>query len=125
MFSENNYSDEGLGAFIRFGWANNNINLINSYFGTGINYIGLIPGRDEDIFGFALAAAHNNQKCQDLVLEENINKKEFEYILEFTYSVNLNESIQIQPDIQYVINPSECWHNNYSFVYGTRFQLSL
>ena len=125
LFSENNSAAEGLGAFVRFGWANNNVNPVNSYFGAGINYTGLLPGRDEDVFGIALAAAHNNQKCRDLLLEENIDIKDFEYILEFTYNVNLNKSIQIQPDIQYVINPSACHHSNYSFVYGTRLQLSL
>jgi porin len=99
LFSENKSSTEGLGAFVRFGWADNNVNPVNSYFGAGINYIGLIPGRDEDVLGIALAAAHNNQKCKELLLNENIDMKDFEYILELTYSFNINKSIQIQPDI--------------------------
>jgi len=125
LFNEGNNKTEGLGVFVRFGWANNNVNQVNSYFGAGINYIGLIPGRDEDVFGISLAAAHNNQKCQDLLLKQNIELKDFEYIFEFTYSLNLSDWLQVQPDVQYVINPGAYHKNNHSFVYGTRLQIGF
>ena len=125
LFTENESTNEGLGAFVRFGWADNTINPVNSYIGAGINYIGLIPGRKEDVFGIALAAAHNNEKYQMVSKEENVELKDYEYILELTYSVNINNWLQVQPDVQYVANPAACHHNTYAFVYGTRLQISL
>lgn len=125
LFSENENTNEGLGAFIRFGWANNNVNPVDSYIGAGINYIGLIPGREYDVLGFAVAAAHNNEKCQILSREENIELKDYEYIFELTYGININNWLQVQPDVQYVANPAACHHNTYAFVYGTRLQISL
>ncbi|MBU2491938.1 MAG: carbohydrate porin [Bacteroidetes bacterium] len=125
LFTENESTNEGLGAFVRFGWANNNINPVDSYIGAGINYLGLIPGREEDVLGIAIAAAHNNEKCQTILNEENIDLKDYEFILELTYSLKINNWLQIQPDVQYVANPAVCQQNTYAFVYGTRLQLSL
>jgi len=125
LFVENESTNEGLGAFVRFGWSNNNVNPVNSYIGAGINYIGLIPGREEDVLGFAVAAAHNNEKCQTLASQENVELKDYEYIFELTYCLNISGWLQVQPDVQYVANPAACHHNTYAFIYGTRLQISL
>lgn len=125
IYTEQNNDTEGLAAFLRLGWANNNVNQVNSYIGAGINYFGLLPGRENDVFGFAIAAAHNNQKYIDLMAEDNIKMEDFEYILELTYNLYIADWIQVQPDIQYIINPAASIINDYSFIYGTRLQIGF
>lgn len=65
------------------------------YFGTGLNYSGLFTENGEDILGLGIAFAGLHNK--------NFNN---ETTLELSYFVNLTENISVQPDIQYVMNPS-------------------
>lgn len=127
LYEEHGFMNQGLTGFLRVGIADQNVNQVDGYFGTGINYIGLIPGRDEDIFGFAIAASHYSTAYKSLKkLENHASKtKDFEYIFELTYSFTPMEFLQIQPDIQYVVNPGNSYNNENAFVFGTRFQLAL
>ena len=45
--------EQGLGGFLQFGANKSSINEVNVYVGGGLNYHGLIPGRDEDDIGIA------------------------------------------------------------------------
>ena len=125
IYSENKLNNQGLTAFLRIGLADNNVNQVDGYFGTGINYIGLIPGRNEDILGFAISTIHNSYNFRQLNLSNEPYKiiENYEYIFELTYNLTLFEFLNIQPDIQYIINPVLCYHNNFSIAFGTRFKI--
>ena len=125
VFNERNSPEQGLAVFLRAGLADYDINLVNSYIGAGIHYVGLIPERDNDEIGLGIAAA--NYKCEGIEFDEgqDQNGNAFECILELTYKAHLTNWMVFQPDIQYVINPAACYQNNYSFVVGTRMQIIL
>ncbi len=125
LFTEEELTNQGLAAFIRAGIADNVVNQVDVCFSAGINYIGLFPGRDEDKFGIAIAASHNNSNYKTLLKLEDPNHtiKDFEYIFEITYNIALFEFLQIQPDIQYVLNPAGCTNNTQALVLGTRLHL--
>lgn len=126
LWTESDTSTEGLAFFVRAGIADNNINQFSSYLGAGLIYTGLIPGRDNDILGLAIASAGHSDKFREAEYfsqGHEINKRET--ILELTYSLNLFESINIQPDLQYILNPSGCHHNKSALTIGTRFQVTL
>lgn len=127
LFSENDYSDQGLCSFIRYGIADKNINPVDYYLGIGAIYKGLIHGRDDDILGIALAASHNSENYKNFMRNEDSGNtiEEFEYIIELTYSLHIFEYLQIQPDLQLVINPSGGTKSNHALALGTRLQLSL
>ena len=57
IFKEEYGTDDtqGLGVFCQFGWAPGNRNFIQEYYGGGLVYRGLIPERDNDVVGLALA----------------------------------------------------------------------
>ena len=101
LVGDHNISDN-LGAFFQLGWAPTNINVNDVYVGFGINYTGLIPGRDDDVFGLAVAYAGLSKDFRmDLP-----DLKGHETAIEFTYAAQINDNVAIQPDIQYIINPS-------------------
>jgi len=126
IISENNNVRQGLSAFLRIGFANKNVNQISSYYGGGINYIGLFPGRDNEILGLVFAVSNNSSKFMSSVIEEYqfVIDNEHEYIFEFTYTLNIFDYLIVQPDLQYVINPvfSSISH---SLLFGIRINLML
>ena len=65
------------------------------YIGAGINYSNLINGGIMDILGVSIA--HAGLKT---------NESRSETTLELTYKMEIYEHIFIQPDFQYIINPS-------------------
>jgi len=125
ILSESSYNNQGLTGFFRAGISDKNVNQVNGYLGVGVNYSGLISGRDNDVLGIALALAHNSENYIKMMqIEDPKNKIEkFEYIFELTYHVSLFEFLSIQPDIQYIINPAQCHNNRHSIMFGTRLQL--
>lgn len=127
LMAENDFTDQGLAAFIRIGFADAEVNQVDGYFGAGINYIGLIPGFDKDILGIAIAVSHNSIGYRQLTINKGLERiiKNYEYIFELTYNLALMDFLNIQPDLQYVINPSRCIQNDHAFVFGTRLQISF
>jgi len=65
------------------------------YIGLGLNYTGLLSNRKEDILGLAMANAGLKNKADECTLE-------------LTYKAKITDNIFIQPDFQYVMNPSGC-----------------
>jgi len=112
--------EQGLGAFLQFGANDKRVNEINWYFGGGVNYRGLIPGRDEDDAGLAVAHALINEDIVDAG-----GRKDYETSVELTYSAQINEFLRIQPDIQYIINPGAVSGVQDALVIGLRTEIGF
>ena len=96
-------TNKGLGAFTHVGIAPRNSSLINFYIDGGLTYKGLIPSRDSDILGFAIAYGHlSNDPAQS----QGTSDRGYEIVFEATYQIELTAYLSLQPDLQYVIHPS-------------------
>lgn len=91
--------EQGLGAFFQFGWAPSSYNEITRYYGVGFQYVGLIPGRDEDVTGLAMYHASLSGKVQSL------ERRHSETAVELYHKLQLTPSLSLKPDIQYIVNP--------------------
>ena len=58
IFSEEQDASQGLGAFLQLGLADKDLNLVSSYQGLGLNYVGLFDSRDADTTVLAIARAN-------------------------------------------------------------------
>ncbi len=96
---------KGLTVFSRIGFANPGINRFVSYTGAGAVYTGLIPGRDDDQIGIALAGVHNGSQYIAAMKIVNRRVAESEWNIELSYLCNLSPWLSLQPDMQYIINP--------------------
>lgn len=112
--------EQGLGAFLQFGSNRNNVNEVNRYVGGGLNYRGLIPGRDQDDMGIAVAHARINDDLVDAG-----GRDDHETTIEATYKAQITEHISLQPDLQYVINPGAVTDVEDAFVVGVRVEIIL
>ncbi|HBY19874.1 MAG TPA: hypothetical protein DEG71_02520 [Clostridiales bacterium] len=90
-----NNKGKHLSTFIQASISPNQKNENWYYIGAGINYQGLFPKRLDDIFGIAIAYAGFENKYY-----------KSETSIEMTYKAKISDNVFIQPDLQYVINPS-------------------
>jgi len=111
---------QGLGAFLQIGGNSVRINEVDFYLGGGLNYLGLIPARDEDEFGIAVGYASTSDDIVDAK-----GRDDAETTLELTYRIQVNENIAIQPDVQFVFNPGADPSLKDALIAGVRFELSL
>ena len=95
-------ADKGLGVFTHVGLSPQNSSFINFYMDGGLNYKGLIPTRDNDLLGVAVAYGHLNNDPQN---NEGRSNPGYEIVLEATYQIELTPWLSVQPDLQYVIHP--------------------
>lgn len=86
--------NKSLGIFTQVGFSPSG-NCENSfYLGMGMNYTGLISADGKDRFGIAIAHA-----CYKSTVYN-------ETAIELTYQYGFTKNIFVQPDVQYIINPS-------------------
>lgn len=117
-------SGSNLYGFMRIGYANENVNPVDFYFGAGLKFTGLLSGREEDEFGVAFALAHNSTSFRKAaVIFDEVSVRPFELNFEATYMLYLTPWLIIQPDIQYIINPSYCTQFNNAFTVGSRMHI--
>jgi porin len=96
-------TNKGLGVFTHVGLSPQNFSVINFYIDGGLTYKGLIPARDNDVLGVAIAYGHLNHNALDNEARSNPG---YEIVLEATYQIELATWLSLQPDLQYVIHPS-------------------
>jgi porin len=84
-----------IGVFTQVGIAPENQNLHSFYAGFGVNCYGIFSTEGRDVMGLAVAT-----------LDMLRSRHSRETALELHYKYQLNDNIAIQPDIQYIIDPS-------------------
>lgn len=82
------------GIFIQAGYSPSESSNISTYLGTGLNLTGCLSKKSDDILGFAIAYVRIKPHSES------------ETCIEITWKKEINDKIYIQPDFQYIINPS-------------------
>ncbi len=118
LIAETSFADN-LAGFFQFGNTDKNRNMIDLYVGTGINYSSLLA--DDDIFGLAVAYARGS----DGFGKYNPNTDEYEMAIECTYEFHPTDFLTLQPDIQFIKNPSMDPSIDNALVLGLRAYISF
>jgi porin len=101
LFFESANDAQGLGLFARFGYADEDANRIAWFWSAGLQYIGLVPGRNRDVTGMAVYQAIGSKRYRSAV-DSNVDD---ETGFELYYRAELTPWLAITPDIQYTIDP--------------------
>ncbi len=125
IFREAGTQDQGLAAFARIGWADADVNQLDTGWSTGIVYTGLIPGRDAGQLGVGVSGVHNAGKFRRLNRLAGMPVKSDETAFELTYSDNLTPWLSVQPDIQYIVNPGTDPSRDDAVIVGGRVTLTF
>lgn len=85
---------KSLGAFAQLGYCPAETSINDFYAGMGFNFAGMFSAKGKDVLGLAVAHEHFNGNLAS------------ETAVELTYQYQLNTSVFVQPDLQYIFNPA-------------------
>ena len=125
VFKERRHSPEGLTLYGRMGLADKTYNDIGFSWSAGLVYNGLFPGRSNDSVGLAVTSIHAGADFQDAASISGLPIETYESVVEFTYSLAVNNWLTIQPDFQYVINPGLGIETDKTLTAGARFKVGF
>lgn len=107
-------ADKSLNLFLQTGYSPSKTCVNNYYWGLGINGVGWLSKKKNDIWGLAFAHAGLG------------NNSGNETTIELSWKKQVNSTVYIQPDIQYIINPGgNCSNLNNSMAAIVRLGISL
>jgi len=118
-------SNQGLGWFGRIAFEPPDHDFIGFYFDAGLTYKGLIPSRDEDTLGIALAYAKLSSGARQAEIDHGSMGVGAEMVLEATYQAQITKWLSIQPDLQVIINPDGNKDLNNAIVIGGRISITF
>ena len=94
-----------LGFFTRLGYMPEDVGFVSRYVEGGFNFNGLLPGRQDDIFGVAFTHSGISNDASRRSVESGGPSFGAETVVEGTYSVSVKSWLKLQPDFQYLIDP--------------------
>jgi porin len=106
LFKDLDHPEKRLTGFLQGGYGDLRVDRFGSYIGAGLTAVGVIPGRATDELGLALAYARNGSHYMSSQLMQGIPVTGAERTIEITYLMQLTKWLALQPDLQYVMNPS-------------------
>lgn len=112
--------EDYIALFARYGVANDKFNRLGSALSGGLLVSNPITNIDDN-FGLAFSSGFNGSEFQEV---QNSNETT-ETVIEFTYSLPLMPWLLLQPDVQYVINPSTQPELNNALSFALLAQLSF
>ena len=97
---------QGVGVFAQFAGAPEDRNLVDIYFDLGITFTGMIPGRPNDALavGFAYTGISDEVSAFDVDSGEPAARN-YESLVEITYTFEISQGWVVQPDFLYMWNP--------------------
>jgi porin len=107
-------------AFLRLGTASGRYNMFDFFTGAGVKFSGWVPGRDDDEFGVAVAAAFTSASYRVAT-----GAAPSEVAFEATYRTPLTSWLAVQPSVHYIHRPSADPAIKGALVFGLRAEASF
>jgi porin len=113
-------AERKLDAFFRLGTAAGRFNMFDGFASGGLKFGGWVPGRHEDEFGIALAAAFTSDSYRGAT-----GAGSSEIAIEATYRAPINPWLSLQPSVHYIRSPSADPGVADALVLGLRAEVSF
>ncbi len=91
----------------------------------GLQYRGLIPGRNEDIAALAVVYGAFSDRLQTAQSLTGVGVQSHETVLELTYRIRFRPWFCLQPDVQYIFRPSGTGSFPNALVLGTQVAINF
>ncbi|MBU1261284.1 MAG: carbohydrate porin [Planctomycetes bacterium] len=99
LHRENADDQQGLGTFFRYGYAPSKANDLTNFVSAGLQYQGLLEGRDDDVLGFGFAKGFLSDKAKATYTEDA------ESVYEIYYNAQILPTVNVTPSLQYIVHP--------------------
>ena len=108
---------QGLGLFVRYGYAPDDYSEVEHFWSAGLQYQGLIPSRDDDVLGIGFATGRLGSPARRTA------RHDAETVLEAYYNVAIGGGTALTLDLQCVDHPGAEGHS--ALVPGIRLQVDF
>jgi len=121
LYKENSNPEDsqGLGVFGRFGYANSDLNPIGNFWSLGLQYQGLLDGRDDDVLGVGFAQGIFSDYAGAGYTENHENA------LEVYYNAQVTPWLSLSPSIQHISNTGGDETVKDAVLFGLRAQVTF
>jgi porin len=121
VYREGSEDTQGLGVFARYGYADPDVNRIEHFWSIGLQYEGLVCGRDRDVLGLGTYQAIGSHRYRDEV-EPDFDE---ETGLELYYKIALAPWLEVTPDAQLILDPGALRSERDAVVVLLRFRATF
>lgn len=101
--------------FLRYGFADEEVRIIKNFWSTGMELVGPIPGRENDVLGLGIAQSIAGEDYR----KEN-GSVQAETMYEVYYNLSLHPFVKLIPNLEIVTNPLAEKHSGVDIVTGAR-----
>ena len=121
LTKENSDSEDtqGLGLFARYGYAPSKTNDMDHFYSVGLQYQGLIEGRNDDVVGIGYARGYFSDGASATYPEDA------ESVVEAYYNASVTPWLTVSPSVQYIVNPGGSDTASDAVVAGVRTQITF
>jgi porin len=96
----------GVSVFARVVGSPSDRNQIDTYVDGGIVFTGMMSSRPNDVFGIGFAYSRISDQASDFDRESGLAVvRDYEALIEISYTAEIKPGWTLQPDFQYVLNP--------------------
>jgi porin len=113
-------ADRKVDAFFRLGTASGRFNMFDRFASGGLKFSNWVPGREEDEFGIAIAAAFTSDSFR-VATGAGLS----EVAVEATYRAPINGWLTLQPSLHYIASPSAARGVSDALVLGVRAEAAF
>ncbi len=113
--------ERSLAAFFRLGTAAGRFNLFDHFGSIGVNARGLFEREGQGELGFGIAHARTSALARSVTPDTALGETAFE----LSYRTKLTPHLAVQPDVQYIVDPSGSTRQRDVLVIGIRFDAIL
>jgi porin len=117
--------DQTISVFARGGFGPPKYSFIDGYFDAGADFTGFVPNRPLDVGGLAIAYSAVSRSFSDAQILQGNPPYTEEIVLEATYQAHVAAWWNIQPDIQFILNPSGAAGSHNALVLGVRTSINF
>jgi len=121
LLRESNKADDnqGLGVFARFALADRQVNPIRRFWSAGVQYEGLIPGRDADVVGIGFGRGRLSDEPGAGFTAAH------ETLMEAYYNIEVLPCLHVSPGVQYLADPGGIAAVREVVIVGVRIQAAF
>lgn len=116
-------ANRGLDGFFTFGYSNPKDTPVAHSLNGGLVYAGLFDARPHDKIGLSFNVNEASGSFQRATLAGGTKLNNYEPSFEATYRAKLNEWLNVQPDVQYIINPAYSQTTKNDLIVGVHFEI--
>ena len=111
--------------FARAGFANSEVNTVSNNFSTGVVTKGLFTGRESDRTGLGVTQVRAGEAYRTAQAAQDNSIEQSETAFEVNHRFELPHGFALQPDLQYILNPSFSSTVPSATVFATRVEINF